>query len=381
MSVGQTGTATADLLHRLSTAAHRPASPPWESGGRLLAPAVGFQGPVHVLAGRIGGGIHQPGGRFMAPLIRPIPLLMAGLVLVFYVDAFLVGAPLQQALVFAVLGVLVLVGFLHHADHGSVGRVGISTAPTAALAAVAVLALSRGLSWPLVFSTAAVGCAGGLAELVSRHRAHAWTGLGAATYCGAFAGMTSERVLAHPGWVLLAGALAGVLLELLQTSWAGIGGKLGSTAFLAVFGIVGLTFAMGMPGPGAPLHRFTAAEGVALVMVALVSSQLTHWLSYARSLGVVLGSGLPSLAAGLLLPAPLAAAWLGASFVGMTAPARLEPHPSLHLLAMGLLFGLFSLGFEPSLAGIGGDLGAMAAMAVFAVLGLRRLWTWRADAS
>lgn len=40
---------------------------------------------------------------------------------------------------------------------------------------------------------------------------------------------------------------------------------------------------------------------------------------------------------------------------------------------MGLLFGVFSLGFEPSLAGIGGGLGAKAAMSVFADLGLRRL--------
>ena len=64
---------------------------------------------------------------------------------------------------------------------------------------------------------------------------------------------------------------------------------------------------------------------------------------------------------------------MGASFVGMTAPARLTPHPTLQLLGMGLLFGLFSLGFEPSLAGLGGDLGATAAMSVFAILGLQRI--------
>jgi len=61
----------------------------------------------------------------------------------------------------------------------------------------------------------------------------------------------------------------------------------------------------------------------------------------------------------------------------MTAPDRLTPHPTLQLLAMGLLFGVFSLGFEPSLAGIRGDLGAKAAMSVFAVLGLRRLLAWK----
>jgi hypothetical protein len=306
-------------------------------------------------------------------VFRPLTLLMAVLVLVFYADGFLVGAPLPLALGFALIGVAVLVGFLSHADHGSVDKIGVRTPLVSALSALAVLALSRGLSWPLVFSAAAVGSAGGLAELGGRQR---WAGLGAAVYCGAFAGMTSERVLAHPGWVLLAGALAGVLLELLQRSWAGIGGKLGSTAFLAVFGIVGLTLACGAQGPGAALHRFTAAERLALLVVALVSSSLTHWISYGRGLGAVLGSALPSLLAGVLLPSPLAAAWMGASFVGMTAPERLAPHPAVALLAMALLYALFSLGFEPALAGLGGDLGATAAMAVFAVLGVRRLWAW-----
>ena len=295
---------------------------------------------------------------------------MATLVVVFYVDGFLVGAPIPEALAFALLGVVVLVGFLHHADHGDVDQIGASTPVLSALAALTVLALSRGLSWPLVFSAAAVGSAGGLAELASRHR---WSGLDAAVYCGAFAGMTSERVLAHPVLVLLAGAVAGLVLELLQSSWAGIGGKLGSTAFLGVFGVIGVASVLGVQGSGAQLHAFSGWERAALMLVALVSTQLTHWLSYGCHIGVVLGSALPSLLAGLLLPPPLAAAWMGAGFVGMTGPARLAPNPTLLLLAMGVLFGLFSLGFEPSLAGIGGDLGATAAMSVFAVLGLRRL--------
>ena len=306
-------------------------------------------------------------------VFRPLTLLMAALVLVFYVDGFLVGAPMALALAFGVVGLVVLVGFLHHADHGETGQVGVVRPLVAGAAALAVLALSRGLACPTVFSAAAVGSAGGLAELGSRQR---WAGLGVALYCGAFAGMTSERVLAHPGWVFLAGALAGVLLELLQSSWAGIGGKLGSTAFLGVFAIVGITVAIGVNGPGAALHHYTQAERVVLLLMAVLSSQLTQWLSYSRRLGAVLGSALPSLLAGLLLPAPLAAAWMGASFVGMTAPARLSPRPTLQLLGMGVLFGLFSLGFEPSLAGVGGDLGATAAMSVFAVLGLQRLLAW-----
>ena len=54
--------------------------------------------------------------------------------------------------------------------------------------------------------------------------------------------------------------------------------------------------------------------------------------------------------------------------LGSPAPLLLA-FALLGLPAMGLLFGLFSLGFEPRLAGIGGDLGATAAVSVFALLG------------
>ena len=57
----------------------------------------------------------------------------------------------------------------------------------------------------------------------------------------------------------------------------------------------------------------------------------------------------------------------------MTAPEQLAPRPVPLLLAMGLLFALLSLSFAPRLAGIGGDLGATAAVSVFAVLGARVL--------
>lgn len=308
------------------------------------------------------------------PVPRPLTLLMAGMVLVFYIDAFLVGAPVHLALLFILLGVLVLVGFVHHADHGPIGTIRATTPLIAALAALAVLGLTRGLPWPVVVAAALVGSAGGLAEASARQRL---AGLGAAVYCGAFAGMTSELVLVHPAGVLLAGAVAGLLLELLQSSWAGIGGKLGSAAFLAVLGACGVALALGRLGPGMRLHSYSPGERLAVVLVALLAPQITQRLSYGKTgghgTGTVLGSALPSLLAGVMMPPQLAAVWMGGSFVGMSAPARLAPHPRLLLLAMGLLYALFSLGFEPTLAGIGGDLGATTAMAVFAVLGLRRL--------
>jgi len=298
-------------------------------------------------------------------------LLMAGMLLIFYVDAFLVGAPLQLLLIYVLIGGVVLAGFLEHADHGESKAIQHTTPLLSALAALVVMTLSRNWSVPVVVSAALVGSAGGLLEAWGRGR---WPGLGAALYCGAFAGMTSELVLGHPAGVILSGALAGLVLELMHNSWSGIGGKLGCISFLGVLGSCGLATALGLIGFGAKPHHYSSSERILAMVVVLVAPQITHHLSYRWNLGAVLGSALPSLLAGLLLSPPLAGLWLGASFAGMTAPSRLVLHPRLELMAIGAFFGLFSLGFEPTLAGIGGDLGATAAVSVFAVLGLRRYY-------
>lgn len=307
---------------------------------------------------------------------RPLALLMATVLVLFYVDGFVLGAPLQLLVAFALLGLALLAGFLHHGDHGPLGAPHPRPVLFAAAGALLVMALSRGALVSVVLAAALVGCAGALLERLSRGSA-LWREAAAPLYCGAFAGMTSELVLHHPAWVVLAGAVAGFLLTLLGNSWLGIGGKLGTTAFFGVIAACVVASAFGALGPGAHLHSFSTTERVLLFSFGLVSPLLTHALSYRWGQGVVLGSALPSLVVALLAPLPLAAVWLGASFVGMTAPDRLAAHPRRNLLVMGLLFGLFSLGFEPRLAGIGGDLGATAAVSVFTVLGAQALLSGR----
>ena len=302
----------------------------------------------------------------------PLALLMAAVLLLFYVDGFVLGAPLLALVAFSLLALPVMAGFLQHGDHGSAGDPHPRSILLAALGAVGVLALSRGGMIAVVPAAALVGCAGGLLERLSRGSGP-WRDGAAPLYCGAFAGMTSELVLRHPAWVLLAGALAGGLLSLLSNSWRGIGGKLGSTAFMAGLATCLLAAACGALGSGPRLHAFSAMESGLLIGFAMLAPLITHVLSYRCGLGGVLGSALPSAGMALLAPQPLASVWLGASFIGMTAPDRIAAHPYRNLLAMGLVFGVFILGFEPRLAGIGGDLGTTAAVSVFAVLGGKTL--------
>jgi len=71
-----------------------------------------------------------------------------GMNLFFYADGFLVGASLPPALVFALLGALVLVGFRCYAHHGPIGSIRLATVLQAVLAAGVVLGLSCGLFYP-----------------------------------------------------------------------------------------------------------------------------------------------------------------------------------------------------------------------------------------
>ena len=303
---------------------------------------------------------------------RPLALLMAAVLVLYYVDRFVLRAPLLPLLAFALLGLLLLVGLRHHGGLAAAGAPHPRPVLLAAAGALMVLALSRGALTSVVVAGSLVGCAGALLERLSRGRGPLQH-VAAPLYCGAFAGMTSELVLRQPGWVLLAGALAGLLLAMLGDSWRGIGGKLGTTAFLGVVAASVLAAAFGALGSGAHLHNLSALERGLLIGIGLLSPLLTHALSYRLGLGAVLGSALPSLLVALVAPLPLAAVWLGASFVGMTAPDRISAHPLRSLLAMGLLFGVLSLAVEPRLSGLGGDLGATAAASVFAVLGAEAL--------
>jgi len=296
----------------------------------------------------------------------------------FYIDAFLLGAPWHVMVFLSLVGLASFCGLWLAVEHGSLSPLSWRDVLCGLLSTFFVLILLHSGLHSVVLAASLIGSLGGWLELRLSH--HHFQGMAPACYCGAFVGMTSESVLIDPVLIVLAGGLAGGFWSLLRQSWIGIGGKMGTMAFLAVVLTIGLSIAAGHVGPGVKLASLPIEAVLSILVASVLSPLITQWLSFRCQFGVVLGSALPSALVALILllfshsfvpySGRLAAAWMGASFVGMTN-LSIRELPVWTLVLMGLGFGILTLSFEPSLLGIGGDLGATAAISVLSILGVR----------
>ena len=297
---------------------------------------------------------------------------------IFYIDAFLFGAPWHIVCLLTLLGLISFLGLWQAVEHGALSPISWRDVFGSTLSTVFVLMLIHMGVQSVILAAGLIGVLGGCLELLFPHGI--FKDMSPAFYCGAFVGMTSEAVLIDPAFVVLAGALAGGFWSLFRHSWIGIGGKMGTMAFFAVFVAIGLAIVFGRAAPGVRPNALPSLETPMILVASVLSPFLTHWLAYRRQWGVVLASALPSASVALILlflihpfydfSGRVEAAWMGASFVGMTNLNTREL-PAWTLGVMGLCFGLLTLCFEPSLVGVGGDLGVTAAVSAFSVLGIR----------
>jgi hypothetical protein len=134
----------------------------------------------------------------------------------FYVDGFLRGATPLERVVFGLFALPLLAGLLHTVwELPGPSMPSWADAIASALGASAVAFIARAGHIEPVLAAAVVGVLGALPILPASIRSVA-----APIYVGAFAGMTSPLVLAHPGWIALAGAVAGLLYVRCQRSRA-----------------------------------------------------------------------------------------------------------------------------------------------------------------
>jgi hypothetical protein len=97
------------------------------------------------------------------------------------------------------------------------------------IAAVVTFFLSVNANFGPVIASGAVGL---FYALIASHLGNSWKKLSAPVYCGSFVGMSSPMVLTGCWMVGIAGILAGIILILSGEVYKGIGGKLGTIAFV-----------------------------------------------------------------------------------------------------------------------------------------------------
>ncbi len=311
-----------------------------------------------------------------------VSIALGAVLLAFFLDGFVRDSAPAMAVALVAVGVLIAIGLYRINDPSPIAAIRVRDIALVLAGTLLVGACVRVLGMPSELAAALVGLlAGALPFLTTRISA----GTAGALYVGAFAGMTSPVVLLGPQWLIVSGLLTGIWWSIARDAWAGIGGRMGTVAFAGVAMTSLLAWAFGMHAE--PLHRPAYAwhEMLAIIVACIASAVLTHALAYRWKLGPVLGSAAP-VAAVVVLTWPLrstlgvhvvpvealSAAWLGASFVGMTAPARLNGRRWM-LPLMALAFAYLLLAFQARLAGMGGDLGATAATAVIAVIGAASL--------
>ncbi len=195
----------------------------------------------------------------------------------------------------------------------------------------------------------------------------------AAVYAGSFVGMTSDLLLLTHAEVLLASLVSGLVYTLTRPIFSGVGGKLGT---IALIGTTLMSVGMKRIFLIAPLPD--VATALEIMVISLIATPLTFYLSQLHGNGPVLASGVVGLVAGLVLHViypemgtNLAVVAICASFAGMSGKDRLTNF--WQVLAVAVFTGIVFIFSTPHLAGAGGKLGTIAFGSVLAVMGFRLL--------
>ena len=192
-------------------------------------------------------------------------------------------------------------------------------------------------------------------------------------YCGAFVGMTSPELFGSYWYATLAAVLAGLVFTVVHPVFRGLGGKLGTTAFVGVLLVVVPT-ASSFQGGSIP------GQAVLLPVVgfAALGAIATFTIHTRSAASPVLASGLVGAVGGLLFPMYfdasgelLAAAVYSASFAGMTTPIRIPNEWWIGTTGVGV--GLVVVYTTPFVGGSGGKLGTIAFGSCLGIHGTLRM--------
>ena len=204
-----------------------------------------------------------------------------------------------------------------------------------------------------------------------------------AGYTGAFVGLITPSLIIPVSWVIVAGAVSGLLWSVIGPCvFPGVGGRLGLVAFMASSAVYGVATALGddrtqvlLPQVGGLAHAAMMPIGAAGAIITWVLIQRCGWdFALASGLTSLLVCGVIHMSSMGALAPVLGTAWFGGTMVGLSLPARL-PNAAWVIVA-GLMYGAYMLRFEGPLEGHVGVIGATGVIAVFVAMGAMRVGSW-----
>jgi len=195
----------------------------------------------------------------------------------------------------------------------------------------------------------------------------------AAIFCGSFVGMSSQAILADIAALFLSSLIAGVLYAMSEQWFDGIGGKLGTIAFIGSV-MTGIVFQNPFSATLVPPDVITGT----IIAVSALAAFTTWALGNFGGLGAVIASAVVGLAGGIVMPLVwpeygelIAVAIFCGSFAGMSSKARFS---GVMMVIAGLLCGIVFAASLQVFGGAGGKLGMTAFSVSLAVLGYQQMF-------
>ena len=309
---------------------------------------------------------------------RPSPVtiilglaLLAALVYLFVNGFWLrVGSAIDLVFV-ALVGVLALLGFVLSLITSRPARMPrVVDVLLGIAAALFAQFLTREMRIPVLVAMGITGCVLGVAALPGGPLDFMSS---AAGYTGMFTGMLQPGPTLPWGWVVAAGALAGLLFSVIGPAvLPGVGARMGAVAFLAGSAVYVVAEWTGAATPPILPGDATGFMNGAMVPIGMAGALVTCVLARRTTMPFVMASALPSLIVcgvmNIALPGSvpvLGSAWVGGTLIASAAPARL---PTAFWVGLaGIVYALLMMHFGGPLNGHVGVLGATATIACLAI--------------
>lgn len=292
-----------------------------------------------------------------------------------YVTSFVIGAePFPLALVVLASTLAIIGAVVGLRTFAPVPRPRVRDAAAAAAAAAVALLFTRDMGMPALVSVSLVAVTIGMMAVPSGPFDRRSQG---SAYVGAFVGLIAPSITLPSVWVVVSGAVGGLLWSMIATSaFEGLGGRLGLVALMASAAVYWLASALGYEGSPVLLPEVRGLAHMAMIPIGAAGAIVTWMLIHRRGWDFAMASGLTSLmvcgvialsSMGALAPV-LATAWFGGTMVGLSTPERL-PNAAWVIVA-GMIYGAYMLHFEGPLQGHVGVIGATGTIAVLVTVGV-----------